>query len=87
MLGIEFREQHFLGALSLKTNRLIFGLIMTAGLVLLWATPIITSKEFDTGQFAIDFVIFMGAYLMLVCPDLFSSGARRKKQPISRVPT
>ena len=64
----------------------IFALILTAGLVLLWAFPVLTSKEFDAGWFAMDLCIFMGTYLMLVCPELFSSIARRKKQFTSRVP-
>ncbi|ARO87317.1 hypothetical protein EBAPG3_005770 [Nitrosospira lacus] len=64
----------------------IFSLLLTAAVVLLWAFPVLTSKEFDAGRFAIDFCIFMGTYLMLVYPELFSSVARRKRQFTSRVP-
>ena len=64
----------------------ISALILTAGLVLLWAFPVLTSKEFDAGRFTLDLCIFMGTYLMLVCPELFSFIARRKKQFTSRVP-
>ncbi len=63
----------------MKTIRPIFALILTAGLVLLWAAPILTSEEFDVGRFAMDLSLFMVGYLMLVCPDLFRALARRKK--------
>ncbi len=68
----------------MKTTRIIFALVLTAGLVLLWAMPILSSKDFDASRFAIDLCIFMGTYLMLVCPDLFSSIARREKRFTSR---
>ena len=83
MTGAVFFKQYFLGAFSMKTT---FALILTAALVLLWAFPVLTSKDFDMGRFAIDFCLFMGTYLMLVCPELFSPIARRTKQLTSRVP-
>jgi hypothetical protein len=68
-----------LGAFYVKTIRPIFALILSATLVLLWVAPILTSEGFDAGQFAMDLCLFMGVYLMLVCPDFFSGMARRKK--------
>ncbi len=64
----------------MTTNRFIFALISIAGLVLLWAAPILTSKGFNTSWFAIDLCILMGTYLMLAYPGLFGAIARRKKQ-------
>ena len=55
-------------------------LISAIGLFLLWATPILRSEEFDAGWFVIDLGIWVGTYLMLVHPELFSFMARRNKQ-------
>lgn len=64
----------------MKTTRFIFASILTAGLFLLWAVPILASNEFDAVWFAIDLCIFTGTYLMLAFPGLFRPIARRNKQ-------
>ena len=77
LLGVSCHE--LFHAWNVKTIRPIFALILSATLVLLWVAPILTSEGFDAGQFAMDLCLFMGVYLMLVCPDFFSGMARRKK--------
>ena len=64
----------------MKTTRPIFALIVPAGLVLLWAIPILTSNEFDAGWFAIEFCVLMGAYIVYAHPGLFSFIPRRDRK-------
>ena len=64
----------------MKTTRSTSTLILSVGIFLLWATPILTSSEFDAGWFAIELCVLMGTYVMLVCPGLFSFIPRRNKQ-------
>ncbi len=64
----------------MKTTRSASVLILSVGIFLLWATPILASNEFDAGWFAIEFCVLMGTYVMLVYPSLFSFIPRRNKQ-------
>ncbi|SEK44607.1 hypothetical protein [Nitrosovibrio tenuis] len=68
----------------MKTTHRISALILNLSLLLLWAVPILASREINAGWLAIDFGIVASTYLMLAYPNLFSFIPRRNKQILSR---